>query len=102
MSEKKKNKWNFFIEILGPGGLAWNKRGKTVIGNGMGSGPDQLYLPNGIFIEPKTHILYIADMSNSRIQKRYPNGDIKTAAGQANGTSGKAPNMLSGPADIFA
>ncbi|CAF1107187.1 unnamed protein product [Rotaria sordida] len=85
-----------------PGGLAWNKRGKTVIGNGMGSGPDQLYLPNGIFIEPKTHILYIADMSNSRIQKRYPNGDIKTAAGQANGTSGKAPNMLSGPADIFA
>ncbi|CAF4683861.1 unnamed protein product, partial [Rotaria sp. Silwood1] len=85
-----------------PGGLAWNKRGTTVIGNGIGSGPDQLYLPNGIFIEPKTHILYVADMSNSRIQKRFLNGDIETAAGQANGTSGKAPNMLSGPADIFA
>ncbi|CAF3541209.1 unnamed protein product [Rotaria sp. Silwood1] len=45
-----------------PGGLVWNKRGTTVIGNGIGSGPDQLYLPNGIFIEPKTHILYVADI----------------------------------------
>lgn len=68
----------------------------------MGSRSDQLYLPNGIFIEPKTQILYVADASNSRIQKRYPNGNIKTAASQPDGTSGKAPNMLSGPADIFA
>ncbi|CAF1260246.1 unnamed protein product [Rotaria sp. Silwood1] len=85
-----------------PGGLKWSKTGRTIIGNGMGPGPDQLYLPDGIFIEPKTQIMYIADMSNSRIQKRYPNGDIKTAAGQSDGKSGKAPSMLSGPADVFA
>ncbi|CAF2873411.1 unnamed protein product [Rotaria sp. Silwood2] len=85
-----------------PGGLKWSKRGTTIIGNGLGSGPDQLNLPDGIFIELKTQILYVADMSNSRIQKRYQNGVIKTAAGQSNGTSGKAANMLSGPADVFA
>lgn len=41
-------------------------------------------------------------MSNSRIQKMHPNGDITTAAGLSDGTSGKAANMLSGPTDVFA
>ncbi|CAF3718670.1 unnamed protein product [Rotaria socialis] len=85
-----------------PGGLKWTKTGTTIIGSGSGTGPDQLNLPDGIFIEPKTQILYVTDASNSRIQKRYPNGNIETAAGQSDGTSGKAANMLSGPSDVFA
>ena len=72
------------------------------MGNGAGSGPDQLNFPEGLFIESKTQILYVADVSNNRIQKRYPNGKIETAAGQANGTGGSTPDTLTGPVDIVA
>jgi hypothetical protein len=91
-----------FIEILGPGNLKWSKTATTVIGNGYGTGPDQLQFPEGLFIEPKTQILYVADVSNNRVQKRYPNGKIETAAGQPDGASGSTPDKLSGPVDIFA
>ena len=93
---------HIFVEILGPGNLKWNKNGITIIGNGYGSGQDQLQFPEGLFIEPKTQILYVADVSNNRVQKRYPNGTITTAAGQANGASGSTSDKLDGPRDIFA
>jgi sugar lactone lactonase YvrE len=91
-----------FIEILGPGNLKWSKTATTVIGNGYGTGPDQLQFPEGLFIEPKTQILYVADVSNNRVQKRYPNGEIKTAAGKANGEGGSTSRELDGPVDVFA
>ena len=58
--------------------------------------------PEGLFIEPKTQILYVADVSNNRIQKRYPNGKIETAAGHSNGEAGTTSDKLWGPVDIVA
>ena len=72
------------------------------MGNGYGSKPDQFEFPQGIFIEPKTQILYVADSGNDRVQKRYPNGEIKTAAGQPNGEGGSTADKLTSPADVFA
>ncbi|CAF4430403.1 unnamed protein product, partial [Adineta steineri] len=85
-----------------PGNLKWSTTGITVLGNGYGIGPDQLRFPHGLFIEPKTQILYIADVSSNRVQKMYPNGKIETAAGQANGDAGSTSDKLNGPRDIFA
>ncbi|CAF1286121.1 unnamed protein product, partial [Didymodactylos carnosus] len=85
-----------------PGNLKWSTNGITIMGNGYGSDPDQLQFPEGLFIEAKTQILYVADVSNNRVQKRYPNGKIQTAAGQANGASGSTSDKLDGPRDIFA
>ncbi|CAF3315675.1 unnamed protein product [Rotaria sp. Silwood2] len=84
-----------------PGNLKWNTTATTIIG-GYGTGPNQLNYPNGIFIEPKTEILYIADVGNHRVQKRYPNGEIKTAAGDPHGHAGSTPDKLNCPVDIFA
>ncbi len=67
---------------------------------GYGSGPNQLSLPLGLFIEPKTQILYVTDAGNNRIQKRYPTGEIETAAG--NGASGSSPSTLWNPVDAVA
>lgn len=72
------------------------------MGNGYGTDPDQLQFPDGLFIEPKTQILYVADVSTNRVQKRYPNGKIETAAGQSNGTGGSTSDKLNGPRAIFA
>ncbi|CAF3821898.1 unnamed protein product, partial [Rotaria sp. Silwood1] len=85
-----------------PGNLKWSTTGITIMGNGYGTNPDQLQFPDGLFIEPKTQILYVADVSNNRVQKRYPNGEIKTAAGQSNGAGGSTSDKLDGPRDIFA
>ena len=74
----------------------------TILGNGSGSGPYQLAFPGGLFLEAKTQILYIADLSNNRVQKRYPNGEVVTAAGQADGTSGTTADKLAIPVDVFA
>ncbi|CAF4257615.1 unnamed protein product, partial [Rotaria sp. Silwood2] len=85
-----------------PGNLKWSTTGITIIGNGYGKRSDQLQYPEGLFIEPKKKILYVADASNNRIQKRYPSGEIKTAAGQANGAGGSTPNKLYSPGHVFA
>ena len=88
-------------ELIGPGNLKWNTKATTILG-GYGTGPNELNLPLGIFIEPKTQILYIADGHNNRIQKRYPNGQVETAAGQANGTGGSSPSTLANPVHAVA
>ncbi|CAF3949962.1 unnamed protein product [Rotaria magnacalcarata] len=85
-----------------PGNLKWSTRATTVIGNGYGSHFDQLSLPSGLFIEAKTQILYVSDNTNNRIQKRYPTGEIKTAAGKADGTGGTTLDKLSNPVDVVA
>ncbi|CAF4718039.1 unnamed protein product, partial [Rotaria sp. Silwood2] len=72
------------------------------MGNGYGSDPDQLKYADGIFIEPKTQILYVADAANNRVQKRYPNGKIKTAAGRPDGAGGSTLDKLTSPSGVFA
>lgn len=59
-------------------------------------------IPLGIFIEPKTQILYVTDAHNNRIQKVYPNGEVKTAAGSPNGTGGSSPSTLWNPVHAVA
>lgn len=59
-------------------------------------------MPLGLFIEPKTQILYVTDAGNNRIQKRYPNGETQTAAGQSNGDGGSSPSTLSNPVHAVA
>ena len=71
------------------------------MGNGYGSNWNQFKFPQGLFIEPKTQMLFVADVSNNRVQKRYPNGEIKTAAGQPNGDGGSTANKLDGPKSVF-
>ncbi|CAF4531802.1 unnamed protein product [Rotaria sp. Silwood2] len=85
-----------------PGNLKWSTTGTTVMGNGYGSDPDQLKYADGIFIEPKTQILYVADAANNRVQKRYPNGKIKTAAGRPDGAGGSTLDKLTSPSGVFA
>jgi DNA-binding beta-propeller fold protein YncE len=72
------------------------------MGKSYGLSPDELHYPAGIFIEPKTQILYVADAANNRIQKRYLDGKIVTAAGQANGSAGSTEDKLGSPLDVFA
>jgi sugar lactone lactonase YvrE len=72
------------------------------MGNGIGPNPDQLTFAQGLFIEPKTQIMYVADVSNNRVQKLYPNGQIATAAGQSDTRGGSTANKLNGPKDVFA
>jgi sugar lactone lactonase YvrE len=90
------------VEILGPGNLQWSKKGVTIFGNGYGADLDQLQFPEGLFIEPKTQILYVTDVSSNNVKKRYPNGDIQIAAGQVKGAGGSTPDKLNGPREIFA
>ncbi|UJR18373.1 hypothetical protein I4U23_005277 [Adineta vaga] len=85
-----------------PGNFKWTTDGITIMGSGYGTGPDQFQFPEGLFLEPKTQILYVTDVSNNRVQKRYLNGEIKTAAGQANCAGGSTPDKLSGPRDVVA
>ncbi len=91
------------VYFVGPGNLKWSKSGTTVLGGkGYGSDPDQFKYADNLFIEPKTQILYIADAGNNRVQKLYPNGQIKTAAGKANGDGGSTADTLTSPSGVFA
>lgn len=74
----------------------------TILSRTEGSDVNELAFPGGLFIEPKTQILYVADISNNRVQKRFPNGEVVTAAGQANGTGGSTADTLWRPVDVFA
>ncbi|CAF1128770.1 unnamed protein product [Adineta steineri] len=87
-----------------PGNLKWNTKGITILGNDKKHGirRDQLTFPEGLFIDSKTQILYVADAGNNYVLKRYPNGEIKIAAGQSNGASGSTSNKLNAPIDVFA
>ncbi|CAF0805640.1 unnamed protein product [Didymodactylos carnosus] len=98
-----KKKCDATVLYICPGNLKWSSTGTTIVGNGtFGPAPHQLARPMGLFIEPITQILYIADTSNDRIQKYFPNGELLTAAGDPNGKGGSALNRLSGPIAVYA
>ncbi|CAF1325673.1 unnamed protein product [Adineta ricciae] len=49
-------------------GATWNRNGITVAGGlGLGSGLNQLYYPNGLFVDDRG--IYIADTNNHRVMK---------------------------------
>ena len=102
LTSARRNGSDFRLLRVGPGNLQWNKTGITILGTGYGPGADQLAFPGGLFIEPKTQILYVADLSNNRVQKLYPSGEVITAAGQPNGTGGSTADKLWTPVDVFA
>ena len=65
--------------------------------NGNGSAMNQFYGPSGLFVDKKKNV-YVVDSPNSRVQKWYFNGTIKTVAG-GNGY-GSALNQLRNPSQI--
>ncbi|CAF1046924.1 unnamed protein product [Rotaria sp. Silwood1] len=82
--------------------LKWNPNGITVVGsNTAGTLPNQLNGPRGLFFHQKTRILYIADRDNHRVQQLLPNGEVKTIAGDPNGSEGAGNNRLNEPSAIY-
>ncbi|CAF0960958.1 unnamed protein product [Rotaria sordida] len=85
-----------------PDDLKWNSNGITVVGSDTaGTSSNQLNGPRGLFFDQKTQILYIADRDNHRIQQLLPNGQIKTIAGDPNGTPGNSSDRLNQPSAIY-
>jgi DNA-binding beta-propeller fold protein YncE len=83
--------------VLGGSGI-----GVTVAGgNGQGSAANQLSNPAGICLSRLDGSLYIADDSNSRIQKWVQNATSgTTVAGSPNGILGQMPYLLWSPFGI--
>ncbi|CAF1669593.1 unnamed protein product, partial [Adineta ricciae] len=82
-----------------PGNLKWNPNGITIMG---GDKDNYFSFPSGLFIEPKTQILYVSDITYNYVLKRYPNGKIQVAAGQSDHTSGSTSDKLDGPKGVYA
>ncbi|CAF1343244.1 unnamed protein product [Adineta ricciae] len=81
---------------------SWPCNGTTVAGgNGPGSGSDQLYLPNDVWVSKKTGTLYIADSVNNRIQ-RWEKGASEgvTIAGDPYGNGGTSSTLFDVPVSI--
>ncbi|CAM4765163.1 unnamed protein product [Rotaria magnacalcarata] len=86
----------------GPGNLQWMTGGVTIIGNGQGSSEVYLAFPGGLYLEPKTQHLYVADIQNNRVLKSLGYGEAVTVAGQSDGTGGSTADTLWSPVDVFA
>lgn len=83
------------------GDLKWNKTGITILDHAT-SGIKELRFPLGLYFDVKKEILYVADGGNNRILKLYSNGQVETAAGQADGTGGSTDSTLGNPVHAFA
>jgi hypothetical protein len=72
-----------------------SRQGVTVAGgNGPGNRPDQLYYPNGVFIDKDDNI-WVADASNGRVQKFTPGNPDAVTIG------GNLPNHPTFPVNVF-
>ncbi|CAF0731623.1 unnamed protein product [Adineta steineri] len=73
-----------------------------VAGGAQGSGADQFYKPEGLFVDTSdSNTLYVSDTYNHRIQKwLYGASNGTTVAGQQSGVSGSALNQLNYPATL--
>lgn len=85
-----------------PGNLKWVTEGVTILGNGPVPSPNDFAFPGGLFIEPKTQSLYVADIQNNRVMKSLGYGEMVTVAGQSNGRAGSTDDTLWLPVDVFA
>lgn len=85
---------DFDLNFVGKGFI------KTVAGgNGRGSAADQLFWPNGIFVDSLGN-LFIVDSHNERIQKWAPGSTSGVTVAGGNG-KGSAANQLDNPSSIF-
>ncbi|CAF0794986.1 unnamed protein product [Adineta steineri] len=85
--QTKKNKFKqFAITVAG--------------GIGKGQGLNQLYCPQGIFIDDNNKSIYIADSQNDRIVKLYLNSNTREIIAGGNGIGNKI-NQLFRPIDII-
>ncbi|CCH53048.1 Tripartite motif-containing protein 71 AltName: Full=Lin-41 homolog [Fibrisoma limi BUZ 3] len=74
--------------------------GTTVAGgNGIGSAPNQLSFPGGLFVDSSGNV-YVVDTSNDRIQKWAPGASAGVTVAGGNG-EGSAPNQLFSPYGVF-
>lgn len=82
--------------------LRWQPVGITIVGTGvLGATSDRLSSPLSILID-SSNTLYVADYSNSRIQK-FTDGTTlgKTIAGQPGGLSGSSTIDLNHPSSML-
>ena len=79
-----------------------NTEAVTILGNGHVPSQNDFAFPGGLYLEPKTQLLYIADIQNNRILKSMGYGEVVTVAGQADGTSGSTADKLWLPVDVYA
>lgn len=80
----------------------WNSTGKTVAGVGViaGTSSHLLTYPCGIVLDA-SNTLYIADSGSHRVQRwLFGASSGTTVAGQSNGLTGTALNLLATPNDI--
>ena len=76
--------------------------GVTVAGgNGLGTAPNQLYRPFGLYLSRVDGTLYISDLYNNRVQRWAANATAgSTIAGYANGNAGSRAFELNQPDGI--
>lgn len=92
-SAVQKIEWRLNGQVISTRGAS--RQGVTVAGgNGPGYGSDQLYYPNGVFIDGEDN-LWVADASNGRVQKFLP--------GSTNGITigNNLPNAPGFPVNVF-
>ena len=77
--------------------------GTTVAGGfGPGSGSHQLYYPYDVWVSKRTGAIYIADMSNNRIQRWDQHASVGvTMAGSPSGAAGSSSTRLSSPTALI-
>ena len=68
-------------------------------GNGAGAANDQFNLASGLYVDPSGNV-YVADLSNHRVQKWAPGATTGTTVAGGNG-AGAASNQLNSPNGIF-
>ncbi len=97
VADRFNNRIQKFILFSSTGSRA---RGTTVAGgNGYGPTPNQLAIPNGVFVDAAGNV-YIADTYNNRIQKWAPGASSGVTVAGGNGL-GSAANQLDFPIDVF-
>jgi tripartite motif-containing protein 71 len=69
-------------------------------GNGIGSGDNQLYHPQGLCVSNKTGAMYIADTYNNRVTRWNLNGASGVTIAGIEGMSGTGAQLLNGPGGV--
>ncbi|CAF4966387.1 unnamed protein product, partial [Rotaria socialis] len=84
-----------------PANATWKQNGVTIAGgNGYGNATNQLYWPQGLFVDDDQTVV-IADTYNDRIMQ-WKNGDTMKGQVVAGGKGeGNGLHQLNGPTDVL-
>ncbi|CAF1641800.1 unnamed protein product, partial [Rotaria magnacalcarata] len=84
-----------------PANANWTQNGVTIAGgNGEGGAPNQLYYPQGLFVDDNQAVV-MADWKNNRVMK-WKNRDTTNGQVVAGGNgAGNRLNQLNGPTDVL-